>query len=227
MKKSLTQDEIQALYFYTEIQNIPYKDVQNEIVDHIATILETTPLENTSDSFTKHLYRCLELLPKDFFKEFLKQKRKSLTKTWWRRYKEGFTLKLTASSLFLSYLLYMVIEKSNLIVTENIEFILFLLSQSSLIFFTQIMANKNIPKENHEINLALMSYTGATTMLSSITITTLLILIFLSYSIAFNDGIKIMLFMFLIATIFIIAIELPSKMKLDLNSNPYNFPTVK
>ncbi|MBT8231490.1 MAG: hypothetical protein KJN84_02605 [Bacteroidia bacterium] len=80
----LSKEEIQQIFDYTERMNTKYKDVQIEIVDHIASGIERAHLRYKDKTFARKLYEFTGELSNDFFYQIESSKRKGIEKQWWR-----------------------------------------------------------------------------------------------------------------------------------------------
>ena len=216
MSKNLTANEVNGLYYYLQAHGIPYKDIQNEVVDHLATGIEETTLKNETDSFSKQLYDYIDTLPNNFFKDFLIQKRKVLTKLWWTRFKEGFTFNVIIVSIILSTVIHLFIE--NLIANGFFvyNFFIFLTLQIIIQSFTFYFAYKKSKKVNAEKYLSIMHYTSVTSIIFSIVVNSALILIYITYSKSLNASFSIITLSLLLSSIYIIAFHFPKKLESDL-----------
>jgi hypothetical protein len=85
-KVRLTNDQIKELFAYTERMHIKYKDVQFEIVDHMASGVEDTMAANNKLTFSKALYNYAGTLPMRFFNDLIEEKEKALTQFWNRTF---------------------------------------------------------------------------------------------------------------------------------------------
>ena len=85
-KAQLTDSQVEELFAYTERMHIKYKDVQFEIVDHMASGVEDTMSANKELTFSKALYDYAGILPMRFFNDLIEEKEKTLTSYWNRKF---------------------------------------------------------------------------------------------------------------------------------------------
>ena len=84
MQDQLTSQEIDHLYKFVESKNVPWPDVQAEIVDHLATDIEEQMRNNEHLSFRRALDRVYGKFPITGFVHLVEE-RKTAVKRYWRR----------------------------------------------------------------------------------------------------------------------------------------------
>jgi len=82
MKNQLTQDEIQKLFDFVESKNMTYKDVQYEIVDHLASAMEVMKEENPEWPYSLCLQEVYNKFPITGFALLQMEKEEALNKYW-------------------------------------------------------------------------------------------------------------------------------------------------
>jgi len=105
-KVTLSQDQVAELFNYTRRMHIQYKDVQFEIVDHIATGVEKTMSSDNNLTFNRALYEYTGTLPIRFFNDLIEEKTKSLTRYWNRRFFSYLSGFITVPKIIISIVLY-------------------------------------------------------------------------------------------------------------------------
>lgn len=81
---TLNKSEIDYLYDYTDRHNIKFKDVQIELVDHLASGVEALMINDQNLTFNRALYEFTGTLPANFYNKFIAEKSKAL-KSYWRK----------------------------------------------------------------------------------------------------------------------------------------------
>lgn len=84
MKAQLTQKEVDYLFDFVNKRNIPYIDVQYELVDHLASAIEEKMDLQSGLSFQEALREVYNQFPLTGFALFQIEKEKGL-KSYWRR----------------------------------------------------------------------------------------------------------------------------------------------
>lgn len=102
----LTGDQIKELFAYTERMHIGFKDIQCEIVDHIASGVEDTMNKNTDLTFSKALYEYTGTLPMRFFNDLIEEKTKTLEGYWENKFIFSLSRFITFPSLLITILIY-------------------------------------------------------------------------------------------------------------------------
>jgi hypothetical protein len=82
MNQQLTQEEIQHLYKVCENNGVSEYDVQNELVDHLALLIEDYWKDKPEDPFKYALYKAFQKFGTTGFKEVAEQKQKALTRKY-------------------------------------------------------------------------------------------------------------------------------------------------
>ena len=107
-KVQLTDKQVKELFDYTDRMHIKYKDVQYEIVDHIASGVEDTLAANNKLTFNKALYNYAGTLPMRFFNDLIEEKEKALTQFWNRKFGKYLLGFLNIPRIIASGLLYFI-----------------------------------------------------------------------------------------------------------------------
>lgn len=93
---NLTNDEIQKLFRFVESKYVRYKDVQFEIVDHLASSIEEVQENDPTVNFDAALKDVYSKFPITGFTNFIASKSESLQKYWrkklWKYFLEYFKL---------------------------------------------------------------------------------------------------------------------------------------
>lgn len=90
----LNQKQIKYLFKFVEEKGVKYYDVQHEIVDHLASSIETEMIENKNTSFEQALYRVYSKFPITGFAQYTVDLEKSLWSFW---------IKKIVSTIFIGY----------------------------------------------------------------------------------------------------------------------------
>ncbi len=78
----LNSDQIDRLFLVCKEKNVPYIDVQYELVDHLASSIEDAICNNTKLTFEAALTIELNKYPITGFYKFIEEKEKGLSKYW-------------------------------------------------------------------------------------------------------------------------------------------------
>jgi hypothetical protein len=81
-KQQLTQEHIEKLFKFVQSKNVPYRDVQFEIVDHLASAIEDMQVDNPEWSFGLCLDQVYGKFPITGFAQLIEQKEEALNKYW-------------------------------------------------------------------------------------------------------------------------------------------------
>ena len=96
MKQELPTEEVQKLFTFVQSKNVPYRDVQYEIVDHLASAIEDMKEENPEWSYSSCLQKIYKKFPITGFAQLQMEKEEALIKYWkkkiWPYVKEFFKL---------------------------------------------------------------------------------------------------------------------------------------
>jgi hypothetical protein len=85
MKDQLPKEEIQKLFDFVESKNVPYRDVQFEIVDHLASAMEDLKEENPEWPYSLCLEQVYKKFPITGFALLQLEKEEALNKYWKRK----------------------------------------------------------------------------------------------------------------------------------------------
>lgn len=86
MANQLSKEEINTIFKFVESKNVKYKDVQFEIVDHLASAIEEEQATDPSLSFNSALQRVYGKFPITGFAMMILAKEKALSKYWKKRF---------------------------------------------------------------------------------------------------------------------------------------------
>ena len=126
----LTQQQVDDIAFYCYTRNVEYYDVQLELVDHIADIIEHLQKANVTLSFSEALELAGNQFSDDEFKAIVKSKKKSLQKNVSilieKEFISFFTVPkiILTATLFLGALLLPALMKENKIIGVILLFIM-------------------------------------------------------------------------------------------------------
>lgn len=81
MEHALSEVQINKIFDVLKLRGIRYIDVQHELVDHIATIIEEHSSKNSNKSFDEKLKIALSTFPKNFQK-LVRNKEKTMHRYW-------------------------------------------------------------------------------------------------------------------------------------------------
>jgi len=90
MTNQLSKEEIDQLFKFVESKNVKYKDVQFEIVDHLASAIEEMQESDPTLSFNSALLRTYAKFPITGFAVMILAKEKALSKFWKKRFFSAF-----------------------------------------------------------------------------------------------------------------------------------------
>ncbi len=110
----LTDDNIKSLHKWTKVQGVEYYDVQLEIVDHLATSIESQMIENSEQSFQEIFDQEVLNWPQDKIEKLIKEKNHQLYWGWmskiFRLTTDYFTFPKVIIWIALSAVIYFVIQ---------------------------------------------------------------------------------------------------------------------
>lgn len=86
MNNQLSKEEINTLFEFVESKNVKYRDVQFEIVDHLASAIEEEQTSNDKLSFDKALQEVYSSFPITGFAMMVSAKEAAMSKYWRRQY---------------------------------------------------------------------------------------------------------------------------------------------
>ena len=81
----LTESEIQGLFEFTRKKYVRYKDVQIELVDHLASAIEELREKDPEIGFVKALYQVYEGFGIFGFAKIIEAKEKAMSRFWFRK----------------------------------------------------------------------------------------------------------------------------------------------
>lgn len=82
MKNQLTEEQIADLFKFVESKGVRWKDVQFEIVDHLASSVEEIQEKNPEYSFNRALDKVYSKFPITGFVELVSDQEKVVSKIW-------------------------------------------------------------------------------------------------------------------------------------------------
>ena len=82
---TLTESEIQGLFEFTRKKYVRYKDVQIELVDHLASAIEELREKDPNIGFVKALYKVYEGFGIFGFAKIVEAKEKAMSRFWFRK----------------------------------------------------------------------------------------------------------------------------------------------
>lgn len=88
----LNQKQIENLFEFVEEKGVKYYDVQHEIVDHLATSIESEMMENENTSFEEALHKVYSKFPITGFAQYTVDLEKSLWPFWIKKVISTITL---------------------------------------------------------------------------------------------------------------------------------------
>lgn len=84
-KPELSRDEIQRLFKFVQSKYVHYRDVQYEIVDHLATAIEELQNTKPEKTFEQALAEVYARFPVTGFAQWMSEKEKQMDRYWSRR----------------------------------------------------------------------------------------------------------------------------------------------
>jgi len=85
MNKQLTQQQIDHLFTFVEDKNVPWPDVQAEIVDHLASDIEQRMSQDDSLTYHRALDQVYGQFPITGFVHMIEERKTAIKKYWKRR----------------------------------------------------------------------------------------------------------------------------------------------
>ena len=132
-QNQLPEGEIQKLFTFVKSKNVPYKDVQFEIVDHLASAMEDLKDDNPEWSYSKCLDEIYNKFPITGFAILQLEKEEALKKYWCKKMlpfvKEYFKLPKILLTAALFIIFQHLISKIGLIDLSEFERVIFNTSQ--------------------------------------------------------------------------------------------------
>lgn len=114
MPNQLSKEEIDTLFTFVESKNVKYKDVQFEIVDHLASAIEEEQEREPNLNFNSALKRIYGKFPITGFAMMILAKEEALSKYWKKRFfgafLKCFSYPKVALTLALSTIIYLVLS---------------------------------------------------------------------------------------------------------------------
>jgi|GEM_PF-6640387 len=116
--KQLSAKQVQHIFDYTDRMHIKYKDVQFEIVDHIACGVEETMTANKELTFSKSLYNFTGSLPHRFLNDLVEEKEKAIKSYWNKKFTflmlDFLSIPRIMASLIVFGILYSLVQITNI-----------------------------------------------------------------------------------------------------------------
>jgi len=138
MANQLSKEEINTLFKFVESKNVKYKDVQFEIVDHLASAIEEAKANDPNLSFNSALQKIYGKFPITGFASLVYAKEASLKTFWRKKIFNLFLSYLRFPTLFLIlvivYILQLIVFNANEINLLSLYIILFTLFASFRIY---------------------------------------------------------------------------------------------
>ena len=107
MKTELTQQQIERLFAFCRKHYVQYYDVQLELVDHIADIIEDLQKANPALSFSDALQMAGTQFSDNEFKAIVRSKKEQLMvrfrKLWWKEFVSYFTIPKVSITILLMF----------------------------------------------------------------------------------------------------------------------------
>jgi hypothetical protein len=119
VKEQLSDEKIDKLFKFVESKCVQYKDVQHEIVDHLASSIEEKQKEDSSLSFERALNQVYGKFPITGFAQLVEEKSTALNKYWIRKFMNFMFSYLKLPKIifagFLIYLIHYILSIGNVI----------------------------------------------------------------------------------------------------------------
>ena len=119
MQPTLTEQNISQLRDYTQRMHIAYKDVEWEIVDHLACGVEEVLEKDAAKSFNRALYDFTSTLPHGFFNQFAESKEKALRRYYYKLFLDFGISFITLPKMFITAALVMAFYTGFLLLGAN------------------------------------------------------------------------------------------------------------
>lgn len=134
----LSKEQIQILFDFVKSKRVRYKDIQLEIVDHLASGIENKISEDPKKAFTKALDEVYGGFPITGFAQLVQEKSNSMDRFWrtrlWSYIGQYFTLPKIVLTLSIFLIIFLFL--SNFPVTSNVIFLPFsIIGVLALLFF--------------------------------------------------------------------------------------------
>jgi hypothetical protein len=159
MTNQLTKEEVDMLFSFVEDKNVRYKDVQFEIVDHLATAIEEEQATDPKLSFHNALQRVYGKFPITGFAMMILAKEEELSKYWRRRFFRAFldcfTYPKVAFTLLVSTFIFFMLDYGN---TDSVRFLDYIKLGSLIATSVFICTKSFVMNEGHENYLFTKTY---------------------------------------------------------------------
>jgi hypothetical protein len=130
----LDSNQIQFLMDYTEKHNIVYKDIQLELVDHLASAVEDIMSVDKKITLSRALYNYTITLPVDFYYRFIEDKSKNLTSFWRRKFGKYILGFFTIPRCFVTILIFLLYYRLFFILSSDHYLMLYAISLIAMLF---------------------------------------------------------------------------------------------
>jgi hypothetical protein len=125
MKKELTTEQINRLYRYVNDKGVEYFDIQIELVDHIASIIEERWNNYSEQSVDETLNGVLVAFEKYGFKRLVREKERQVARQYrryfWQNFKSFFSWPKVLFTAVLTWVLFEFIQKTNVNALQQIS----------------------------------------------------------------------------------------------------------
>ncbi len=106
---TLSKEQIQSLFYFAKSKYVHYKDVQLEVVDHLASAIEDEMNADNSLSFDAALRRVYGRFPITGFAQFVEEKTKAVDKFWRRLFFKQMVSFFTIPKIIISIFLFLTV----------------------------------------------------------------------------------------------------------------------
>lgn len=125
MKRELTTEQINRLYRYVNDKGVEYFDIQIELVDHIASIIEERWNNYSEQSVDETLNGVLVAFEKYGFKRLVREKERQVARQYrryfWQNFKSFFSWPKVLFAAVLTWVLFEFIQKTNVNALQQIS----------------------------------------------------------------------------------------------------------
>jgi hypothetical protein len=125
MEKQLTSVQVESLFVFVRSKYVRYRDVQYEIVDHLASAIEHEQSQNPDLSFDAALRRVYGRFPITGFSQMVEEKENALTAYWRSRIWKSMLSYFTWPRLMMTLTLFLICVSAIQWMTYSILFLLF------------------------------------------------------------------------------------------------------
>ena len=151
----LSESEIQGLFEFTRKKYVRYKDVQIELVDHLASAIEELREKDPEIGFVKALYQVYEGFGIFGFAKIVEAKEKAMSRFWfrkiWKSLLSYFQLPVILGTIGSMILIYLLLS------TGMLPIKIFAITTGIVFFVSVIYGMFNLNTRDEEINNYLYS----------------------------------------------------------------------